>query len=1283
MNHGTDGPSTAQAFARAASLADVGQALLAVGASVLPDHALRVELSCSGETWASAVGAGPTPSRREHTDPQGAWCAVAADGSAPEAALAVWAAWQEIALARLSALQQDRLFHLFVGADEPVASVDADGRVTYWSTGLAQWLGVPASAARRGPFVQHVSGRHRAAVQVALDRLLAGVEATRSVEAALHRADGTEEVVDLRLRRVQDAPDAVSIVVRTLSGHYRSQQEQARAEAETRRLTGALVRIGGARNDDFAAFERFVTALVAEILEVDRVSLWAFHGDHIALSQLYEARTGEHETGLLLREQDFPDYFRAMRTQESIVASDALTHPDTRAFRTVYLEPLGIHSMLDVPLQALEGLRGVLCIESRASRSWRPSEVGFCKDVASLVVQAGDRATRKAIDARQAAVLASIAEAVVACDLEGRITVFNPAAARLTGRTALEVSGQPLDAVIALSGPSGSASILDALRQVLAGGPSVDGVGECSLLRADGSRLSVAEHLAPVWADGRVVGAVLTLRDLTDAQRSQREIARQHQHLRSISEAIPDLLFTVLFDGRVRYLQRSSELGERPSADGRVVTDLFPRDAAHQLLLAAGRALDSGELQTFEYQTPPDDGARWCEVRVARLSDDEATVLVRDVTEDRAQRQSLAESQAQLSALLAASSAVIYAADVPALRLDYVSDSVQTLLGRTAAEVRAVGSWITFVHPDDRDRVQQGVASALSGAPAVLEYRVIRPDGSSLWLRDELRRSSPDARGGTHLVGAAVDVTARRQDEESLQALNLELLRRTERQRAMLDLSAEMARASSLDQLLATVSGQLRPVLGAARVSIAERVPGGGARLTQVVQDSAPAQPESPPPMSREQLARMAIGAALATGAPVSTRTAPVEAYSDWTWLRERFGYHQFAVVPLVGSDGPFGTLNVAFGDRAPLTSDEVEWVAQFGSTLAAHLVSHRAVDALERLNSDLEARVSERTRELTESESRFHLLFQYAPQAMLMIDGDGRVAQSNQAADALFGVDAQGLLGRPVASLLPDGEPTEDGGARRGVRADGSAFFAEVGKVPIALRGVPHELAGIADITDRVTAQGQLVRSLRDKETLLQEIHHRVKNNLQIISSLLQLQSDEMPSEEARKVILESVFRVRSMALIHQQLYGVESLAHIDFGEYARTLGRSLGSTLAPHARLVVDATPVELTVDVAVPLGLILNELLTNAFKYGLPQGPRLDDWDVRVAVRLEDDRVSVEVCDRGPGLPGSFDPERSQSLGLHLVRSLIRQLRGHLTWTNARAGACLSFTCPRVLT
>ncbi|MSP59834.1 MAG: sensor histidine kinase, partial [Myxococcales bacterium] len=191
-----------------------------------------------------------------------------------------------------------------------------------------------------------------------------------------------------------------------------------------------------------------------------------------------------------------------------------------------------------------------------------------------------------------------------------------------------------------------------------------------------------------------------------------------------------------------------------------------------------------------------------------------------------------------------------------------------------------------------------------------------------------------------------------------------------------------------------------------------------------------------------------------------------------------------------------------------------------------------------------------------------------------------------------------------------------------------------------------------------------------REKETLLKEIHHRVKNNLQIISSLLMLQSEQMPGERARILLAECVYRVRSMALIHQQLYGVDSLGRIDFGNYARSLADSLRAALSPGTRIEVRTEPVEVTVEHAVPLGLILNELITNAIKYGhgaaRPEGEvgRCGPgFDVRIEVVAREGCIHVAVVDSGAGLPPGLSPSTAGTLGLQLVRSLTRQLRGQL--------------------
>ena len=254
-----------------------------------------------------------------------------------------------------------------------------------------------------------------------------------------------------------------------------------------------------------------------------------------------------------------------------------------------------------------------------------------------------------------------------------------------------------------------------------------------------------------------------------------------------------------------------------------------------------------------------------------------------------------------------------------------------------------------------------------------------------------------------------------------------------------------------------------------------------------------------------------------------------------------------------------------------------------------------------------------------------------------------------------------------------------------QGIRCDGSRFDAEIGSVLLEVNGEMQRLTGVRDVSERLAAQNALGDSLREKEILLKEIHHRVKNNLQIISSLLILQSDQVTTDEARLLFRESVHRVRSMAMIHQHLYGVESLDSIDLGQYASLLATSLAAAFAPTTRLEVEASRVEVEVDIAVPLGLILNELITNACKYGLPTPSAADDRgarmqpDIRVEVADRGDDLLIAVTDSGPGLPDDFDVRNATTLGLQLVYSLCRQLRGNLS-VSRDGGARFQLVCPK---
>jgi two-component sensor histidine kinase len=194
--------------------------------------------------------------------------------------------------------------------------------------------------------------------------------------------------------------------------------------------------------------------------------------------------------------------------------------------------------------------------------------------------------------------------------------------------------------------------------------------------------------------------------------------------------------------------------------------------------------------------------------------------------------------------------------------------------------------------------------------------------------------------------------------------------------------------------------------------------------------------------------------------------------------------------------------------------------------------------------------------------------------------------------------------------------------------------------------------------------SQRQLQVSLHDKEVLLKEIHHRVKNNLQMVASLLALQSSQLTDLKAQRLFQDSQDRVRSLALLHDTLYQAGSLGQFNFAAYMKAISTQLLTTYTTNTsaiRLSTQLDEVPLDLDAAIPCGLILNELLTNVLKHAFPNG---QGGEVRLTLRAEADRVTLSVRDTGVGFPTALDFRQTDSLGLQLVNLLTEQLGGTLT-------------------
>jgi PAS domain S-box-containing protein len=320
---------------------------------------------------------------------------------------------------------------------------------------------------------------------------------------------------------------------------------------------------------------------------------------------------------------------------------------------------------------------------------------------------------------------------------------------------------------------------------------------------------------------------------------------------------------------------------------------------------------------------------------------------------------------------------------------------------------------------------------------------------------------------------------------------------------------------------------------------------------------------------------------------------------------------------------------------------------------------------------------VEKRAAELLASERRFTTLIESAPVAisimragkilyanpalhrMLLASVDERV-DDHDVTEFLTPESAEGVKDRISrrtngVSVSPETELTF-------IRSDGAHILVHVTVATMSLNDGEAQVAFLSDITLRRQAEQRLSDSLKEKELLLKEIHHRVKNNLQVISSLLALQSQRVTDGEAREGYADSIRRVRSMALVHERLYRTNDLSQIDFREYLHSVTNELGRSLQREGvTLEVAAETIMLGIDVAVPCGLIANELVSNALKHAF--GHQVRGTVVLSFKRLNQTTLELEVKDDGVGFPRGADYRTMSSMGMAIVRTLTDQISGTL--------------------
>lgn len=314
----------------------------------------------------------------------------------------------------------------------------------------------------------------------------------------------------------------------------------------------------------------------------------------------------------------------------------------------------------------------------------------------------------------------------------------------------------------------------------------------------------------------------------------------------------------------------------------------------------------------------------------------------------------------------------------------------------------------------------------------------------------------------------------------------------------------------------------------------------------------------------------------------------------------------------------------------------------------------------------------------LKRSEETYRTLAENANDIIFIINLEDRVEYVNKFAANILGLEPEDIVGKLRQNLFPmDISEKQRKTIDKAIETQSPVRSQTKMALPkcemwldtdiIPLKDKKDKIFAVMGISRDITAQKKteaaLRSSLKEKEVLLKEIHHRVKNNMQIISSLINLQSDYATDKSTIKMFEDSKHRIRSMALIHEKLYMSEDISLIDFSKYIKSLTTKLLEFYSLKSRLItlkVISDDITMDIDTAIPCGLLINELLSNSIKYAFPDG---QEGNIIIKMHIKDGYYVLSVEDDGVGFPEEIDFNNPTTLGLQIVQTLTQQIKGNI--------------------
>jgi PAS domain S-box-containing protein len=789
------------------------------------------------------------------------------------------------------------------------------------------------------------------------------------------------------------------------------------------------------------------------------------------------------------------------------------------------------------------------------------------------------------------------------------------------------------------------------------------------------SRLKEAEESASYTLSNIIIGNIIAFillvtvivllnRNITQRKQVEKTLEESRNWLATTLESIGDAVIVTSKIGEILFINKAAEHitgWKQYEAKGMLLDHVFnvidgdtrkKTDSPVQKVISSGKTVgladnvvlitkNRKEITVDESAAPIYTNGRF----------DGVVLVFRDVSERRRAEKDLLSSRKFIERIADSVPSIIYTYSLGELKINYVNYKISEFIGFSSEDVIKMREtfFMSLIHPEDLVRLKSLYAkysTARDNEILDYEYRIKNSKGEWRWFRsyDVVFTRNNDGLA-TEMLGSALDITDKKKMEEELKKYSGHLeelvqIRTHELSAANNKLKAEISERARAERNIIDAEEKFRSLVENSLVGI------------YIIQDerytySNPKHDEIFG-YSRNGMLGMSIWKVIPEVSKLTVKSA-ADKRTDNDIESVYYSYK---------AERKDGTL---------IDVEVKETRMQYNGRMA---VIGTLQDITERKKSE---------DELNRQREYLRAVIDTDPNFVFAKDWEGRFTLVNKAVADVYGTTVEELTGKSDSDFNPNADEVEHflEDDREVIKTGKSKFVAEEKvsnsntgesrwyqtiKVPLkAVDGTMQVLGVSADITARKLAEEITQKSLHEKELLLKEIHHRVKNNLQIIVSLLKLQSKYITDPQDLQIFNSSRSRVETMSLIHEKLYKSKDLSDINLGNYVKDLvTHILQAYKINHEEICfsIKSDSIQLSIDTAIPCGLIINELVNNTLKYAFPEGHK---GRIEISIKRDEDDIILEIMDNGIGIPETFDIASSDSLGLQLVETLIKQISG----------------------